>query len=74
MQTLYELVAVHVREDFLAYVAKSKDITPLRKSLLFQAAHYVENNHNADNLSLYMTLAIYYGLQQEKTTLEISRL
>lgn len=74
IQALYELVAVNVREDFLAYVAKSNDITPLRKSMLFQVAHYIENGPHVYNLSMYMALAIYYGLKQEKTSLEISRL
>jgi len=76
IQALYELVSVHVREDFLAKVAKSKDneVSPLRKSMLFQVAHYSINVLQGKDISMYMALAIYYGLQQEKTTVEISRL
>ncbi len=71
---LYDTLSVHTREGFLARVAKDMSVSPLRKSMLFQVAHYIDHDQSDDEISLRMALWIYYGLSQETPSIEAQRL
>ena len=73
IKNLYDRLSAHLREDFLAEVARQSDISDQRKSMLFQSAHFIENIHNSDTISLYLILGIYYWSQQEDIPMEILR-
>lgn len=68
MKALYILLNITSREYMLAQLFHNSSISDVRKSLMFQSAHFVENGPNNRDLTLYMLLALYFGLRSGSST------